>query len=94
MPKVKYPKTYKKEKDYIKIPILSNGKFSSFILFKNGELKKESFAEHHTKESCWICCRAYNNRIGYSEKEVSKIIKKYFKNGKGKEEEKKQKKTK
>tara|TARA_B100000953_G_scaffold300250_1_gene304413 strand:+ start:7920 stop:8294 length:375 start_codon:yes stop_codon:yes gene_type:complete len=68
---------YPVDNNLAKIPKMNDeGKFQIYEItadFKYGERK--GLADHHTFESCWICCRAYNNRVGYSDKEILKIIK-------------------
>lgn len=85
---IKYPFLLKEER--IKIPVLRE-KDSAWVgafLNEDGTTEINAFAGHHTPESCWVVCRAYNGRVGYSEEQVEKILKQY---GYGKKGQKKQK---
>ena len=95
--KLKYPKKSWR----IKVPVmitegLEAGEWEVFFLEKDGSTKeKAAIAKHLTAESCWIICRAYNDRLKdyYSRKDIKKIIKS-FKDGKKEQKSKKTKKSK
>lgn len=75
---MKYPKIIKTEIE-LEFPLHqeNGGKWIAARLHKNGTHAITGHAEHHTKESCQIVCKAYNNRVGFTDKEVKKILKKY-----------------
>jgi hypothetical protein len=70
-----YSRKFEGELIPIKVPAMTKdrGWLCSF-LNADGTTTESGFAGHSTIESCWICCMAHNNRIGYTKKEVKKII--------------------
>lgn len=72
-----YPKKYQGELVPIKIPVFNSerGYVCSF-LNANGTTFESGFAGHTTEKSCWVCCTAHNERVGYTKKQVDKIINK------------------
>jgi len=84
---MKYPE---KNKELIKVPLFKGDTWWCSLLNANGTQFESGFAGHLTEESCWICCHAHNQRVGYSKKDVKKIIE-HFNHGK---KDKKGKKTK
>ncbi len=76
---MKYPKKYKGEKILLKFPVLEiAGKWYVHSLFKNGTTERSGIAFYEEACHCWRVCLAYNNRVGFKEKEVNKIIKKLY----------------
>ena len=49
----------------------------SGFLLKTGAIRELKGVEHHTEKSCWVCCKAFNKRVGYSKEDVKALIKKY-----------------
>jgi phosphosulfolactate phosphohydrolase-like enzyme len=92
-PELKYPQVIKEER--LKVPSYRD-KDETFIgsyLNADGTIEENGFAGHHTEESCWIVCKAYNKRVGYSDEKTKEIIKKLgygkkIKKDKGKKDKK------
>lgn len=81
---MKYPRKYKGENTLAQIPIKTSlNRYRCGLINSDGSVNKiTGIADHKTKESCWICCNAYNNRIGYKGKHIKKILKLWRKHGK------------
>ena len=75
---MKYPKKYKKEKVFLHFPVKHKDKWVAFKLLKDGTLDKTVDLSYDKECQCWRPCLAHNNRVGYSEKETKKIIKKLY----------------
>jgi hypothetical protein len=82
---MKYPIKYKKKPEFVKIPVFYDDTWWCSIINEQGKTEKSGFAGHHTEESCWICCNGHNRRVGYSKKDVKKVMNQF---GYGKKEEK------
>lgn len=80
MKKDKYPIKFKGDKVRLKLPVYSKKKgfWMCAYLNKDGTTEYQGFAGHDTEESCWVCCRAHNKRVGYDPKAVKKFIKTYY----------------
>ena len=95
---MKYPRKYKEEEVFILVPFETRKNiWRPASLSKNGILKVDGSADHHTPESCQICCSAHNRRVGYDDIKVKKIIKHYSneqEEGRGAEKGKEPKKSK
>lgn len=94
---MRYPKKYKNVKTLLKFPVKIKGKWFACKLTKKGVKKDQKgsiikfcIGTYELEQHCWIICNAHNDRVGYTRKEVKKLIKK-FKDG---EENKKTKKGK
>lgn len=87
---MKYPREYKGVTELINIPEFSDNTYWCAKFNTDGTTTKSGFAGHKTEESCWICCMAHNQRIGYSRKKVDKIVNK-IRNGKRKKTKKEKK---
>lgn len=76
---------------FIAIPHrVQSGNFKVSEIDENGKtLKVNGFAEHETEDSCWVCCRAHNRRVGYSDKKVKKFLRQI--SDKNEQEDKKRK---
>ena len=85
---MKYPKKHRGIKEPIKMPIKLGVYWYPCLLFKDKSFIRKSIAYYENEDSCWIPCKARNKRIGYSKKDVSKIIKKYYDAKKSKERKK------
>lgn len=72
--------TNQSKRPRIAIPIKSGGKWRCGEINKDGTVNQiTGIADHHTEQSCWICCDAHNQRVGYSKKKVKKMLKKWAK---------------
>lgn len=88
MSKIKYPN----KRGEIKMPVLDkHGYWIGAKLHSNKTHTVNGFISHKAKHSAWIPCHAYNDRKGFSRKEVRKIIKHVYKdeNSKKKNNQKK-----
>ena len=93
MEKLKYPRIIKIER--LQIPVFreKDKAWVAAYLNEDGTTEMNGFAGHHTEESCWRVCLAYNGRIGYSEERTKEILKEMG-YGKKDKKDKKQKKDK
>lgn len=90
MSKFKYPIKNIKERAKIPIFIENKGWKSAHV---NADLsfdtKTHWICYHETEESCWIPCKAFNKRVGYSEEQINQLLHKVKKNEKKKKKKKK-----
>jgi hypothetical protein len=76
------------KKEYVAVPVLQTNKtYKVGRLMPKGEKVLTGYSDHETIESCLVCCKAHNERIGLSDKQVDKWIKK-IKDGKGQKSKK------
>ena len=76
---MKYPIKYKGEKAVLKFPVEESiKKWYVHRLNKDGTTERNGTASYEKEEYCARPCLAHNYRVGYSDKDVKKFIKKYY----------------